>query len=52
MKLPGNLNWPTAFVLVVVLLVVVYLIRPDAAAWILGPIENLIGRAIEAVEGG
>jgi len=52
MKLPGNLNGPTAFVLVVVLLVIVYLFRPEAADWILGPLERFGGRLLDVLQGG
>ena len=50
LKLPGNLNWPTAFFLVMVLLIVVYFIRPEAAEWILIPLEGWGLRALEVLQ--
>lgn len=51
MKRLGNLNGPTAFVLVVVFLVVVFLFRPDAAAWIAELLERFQDRAVDALDG-
>ncbi len=51
MKRPGNLNWPTASLLVVVLLVLVYLVRPDVAERFIEVLQDLGRRSIDALGG-
>lgn len=47
-----NLNWPTAALLVVVLLVGVYLFRPAVAERFLEVLQDLGRRGIDAIGGG